>query len=68
MKVKGSKKFHFVKFLKKALILSGFGTVSEIWISLKNVVTLSKHREEPQRLLFLCPKCPKKGKKEERSR
>ena len=31
MKVKGSKKFHFVKFLKKALILSGFGTVSEIW-------------------------------------
>ena len=40
MKVKGSKKFHFVKFLKKALILSVFGTVSEIWISLENIVNL----------------------------
>ena len=34
MKVKRLKKYHFVKFLKKALILSGFGTISEIWIFL----------------------------------
>ena len=42
MKVKGSKKFHFVKFLKKALILSGFGTVCEIWIFLEYIVNLCR--------------------------